>query len=201
MPRQLNLLAPTGPAARWSARLAGLAMIGLATLVGALATGLHTLGGQALAQATQLRQQAAPLLVLSQIDAASAPASASPELARLRLLDSGQSRIRAALAGGLAGARNGHADYFVALARQGSGQVWLTGFGVSEDGVALDLEGRMAEPGALADYLRRLNAEPRFKGRPFAQLSLNAMGPGSEGALPYTEFALRSQAVAAKAAP
>ena len=42
---------------------------------------------------------------------------------------------------------------------------------------------------------KALNAEPRFKGRPFAQLNLKA-GDANGGALPHTEFALRSTAVA-----
>ena len=79
----------------------------------------------------------------------------------------------------------------LALARQASGQLWITGLGVSDDGAAIDLEGRMTDSSVLTDYLRRLNAEPRFNGRPFAQLTLR--GVDSNGAaLPYTEFALRS---------
>ncbi|OYU72850.1 MAG: hypothetical protein CFE45_38945, partial [Burkholderiales bacterium PBB5] len=50
---------------------------------------------------------------------------------------------------------------------------------------------RMTDASVLTDYLRKLNAEPRFKGRPFAQLTLR--GTDNNGAaLPYTEFALRS---------
>ena len=98
-----------------------------------------------------------------------------------------------------AGVREGHAGLLVALARQASGQVWLTGLAVSDDGQAIDLEGRMTDSSALADYLRRLNDEPRFKGRPFAQLTLKAAGNGGER-LPYTEFSLRSAPAGAAAA-
>jgi hypothetical protein len=66
---------------------------------------------------------------------------------------------------------------------------------VSEDGSAVDLDGRMTDTAQFTDYLRRLNAEPRFKGRPFAQLNLKATD-ASGAALPYTEFSLRSSAVA-----
>ena len=77
------------------------------------------------------------------------------------------------------------------------GSVWITGFGVSDDGSALELEGRMSAPHLLPDYLRRLNQEARFRGRPFAQLSLNAIDRSSGAVLPYTEFALRSAAAKA----
>lgn len=118
------------------------------------------------------------------------------ELAQLQTLDVSQRRIRAALDAGLAGSREGHADYLVALARQATGQLWITGFTVTEGGAALVLEGRMADADALTDYLRRLNAEPRFRGRPFAQLTLQAVtGPGGHHA--YTEFTLRAAAAQA----
>ena len=106
--------------------------------------------------------------------------------------------IGAALAAGLAGAHEGHADYLVALARRASASLWITGFAVSEDGTAIELEGRMTDATVLTDYLRSLNAEPRFKGRPFAQLSLKAVD-GAGGV--YTEFALRSVASSAQATP
>ena len=56
----------------------------------------------------------------------------------------------------------------------------------------------MTDAAVLTDYLRSLNAEPRFKGRPFAQLSLKAVD-GAGGV--YTEFALRSVASSAQATP
>jgi hypothetical protein len=43
----------------------------------------------------------------------------------------------------------------------------------------------------LADYLRRLNEEARFRGRPFDQLTLKSANSNGER-LPYTEFVLRS---------
>ncbi len=201
MPRALNLLDNSHARAkqRWGGRMAAAGLLALVGVAAMLTAGLQALGRRAQADSSTLRQQAAPLQ--AQSPAASAPPAASQELARLRRLDEGQGRIRAALDSGLAGASQGHAEYLVALARQASSQVWLTGFAVSEDGGALELEGRMAEPGALPAYLRTLNAEPRFKGRPFAQLSLNAVALGGEAALPYTEFALRSQVAAGKARP
>lgn len=129
------------------------------------------------------------------IDPAMDRSDSGDEVSRLRQLEAGQRRIRAALDGGAAGARDGHAQYLVALARQASGALWITGFAVSDNGQAITLEGRMTEPSVLADYLRRLNAEPRFKGRPFAQLSLTSVEAGVNGAAHgFTEFVLRSRA-------
>ena len=48
-----------------------------------------------------------------------------------------------------------------------------------------------AVPDLLTDYLRSLNGEPRFKGRPFAQLSLKSVD-SSGASTPFTEFALGS---------
>jgi hypothetical protein len=116
------------------------------------------------------------------------------EIQRLRASDAGHRRILAALDAGVAGERVGPSGYFVALARQASGAVWITGLSVSDDGSALDLEGRMGAPHLLPGYLRRLNAEPRFRGRPFEQLSLKGANAGDGTALPYSEFTLRSKA-------
>jgi len=145
-------------------------------------------------QATDARML--PLRAQVQALAAMGTGGAAIELAQLQALEAGQRRIGAALASGLAGAHEGHADYLVALARRASASLWITGFAVSEDGAAVELEGRMTDAAVLTDYLRSLNAEPRFKGRPFAQLSLKAVD-GAGGA--YTEFSLRSVASSAQA--
>ena len=203
MPQTLNLLDATMLAQRprFSGRTGALAVLGLVLVGTGLVFGLQTLGRQAQGTAAELRERAAPLQTLAQAAPASAPAVHSTELTRLRQLEAGQNRIRTILDADLAGAREGRADYLVALSRQASSQVWLTGFSVSEDGSSLELAGRMSDPAALADYLRKLDAEPRFKGRPFAQLNLNAMAQGGETTLPFTEFVLRSQPQASKAAP
>jgi hypothetical protein len=193
MAQQLNLFdARFAPAQlRFSARHGGLILA--AVLVGAwgLAQGLHWAGGRAQAEAATIQAGMAPLRTQLGSDAAGRDGGAADELARLRAAEATQRRVRAALEAGAAGAREGHADVLLALARQASGRLWITGLGVSDDGGAIDLEGRMTDSSVLTDYLRRLNDEPRFKGRPFAQLTLRAVD-NSGGALPYTEFALRS---------
>jgi Tfp pilus assembly protein PilN len=197
MTQQLNLLDPrfAPRSLRFSAQQ-GLLAVGAALLLSMLAAGgLRWAGERAVAAGHQADTEQAPLRARVAALGASAGGGAGAELQQLQTLDAGQRRIRAALEGGAAGVREGHADYLLALARQASGAVWITGFSVSDDGSAIELEGRMTDTAQLTDYLRRLNAEPRFKGRPFAQLNLKA-GDANGGAMPHTEFALRSTAVA-----
>lgn len=202
MTQQLNLLGPRAAAPRgaWGMNHAAMLAGGALALPLVLALGLQFWAQHLGSQSRALALRAAPLRASVPAAAASASDDGAGELAQLRAIDAGQARIRVALESGLAGTREGHADYLVALARQTNGAVWITGFSVAEDG-SIDIEGRMNDAAALTDYLRRLDAEPRFRGRPFAQLSLNAMDSRGESALPYTEFALRSHPQAPKAGP
>ncbi len=197
MTQQLNLLDPrfSPRSLRFSAQQ-GLWVVAGALLLSMLASGgLRWAGERAAVAGRQAEADQAPLRARLAALGASATSGAGAELQQLQSLDAGQSRIRGALEAGAAGVREGHADYLLALARQASGAVWITGFSVSDDGSAVELEGRMNDTAQLTDYLRRLNAEPRFKGRPFAQLNLKATDAGG-AALAHTEFALRSTAVA-----
>ncbi len=199
MAQQLNLLdARFAPKPlRASARQGLWAMAAVLSLGWLAAQGLLWGAGSARAAAEAADAQMVVLRAQLAAQAASAPSQAAgqAELAQLQAQDIGQRRIRNALDAGVAGHREGHADYLVALARQASDQLWITGFSVSADGGAIELEGRMTEAGALTHYLRRLNGELRFKGRPFAQLSLKSVD-AQGAAMPYTEFALRSLAAA-----
>jgi Tfp pilus assembly protein PilN len=193
MAQQLNLFdARFAPQRlRFSALHGGVAMA-LALVLSA--GGAHALRWSAdgARQATaEARAALVPLRAQAESLAARAAAGPDAELARLRAMEADQRQVRAALEAGAAGARDGHAGLLMALARQASAQVWITGLAVSDDGSAIDLEGRMTDSSMLADYLRRLNDEPRFKGRPFAQLTLKSAGGNGER-LPYTEFVLRS---------
>lgn len=176
---------------RFSATHAGLLLAGVLVLAVAGGQALQWGAGHARAEAAATLDSAAPLRARVAQLRSRQGAGADAELARLRAADASQRQVRAALDAGAAGVREGHASLLVALARQASGRVWITGLGVSDDGQSIDLEGRMTDSSVLADYLRRLNDEPRFKGRPFAQLTLSAAGQGEER-LPYTAFALRS---------
>ena len=195
MAQQLNLLnarfAP--PPQRYSARQGLLAMAAVLLLTAAGSQSLRWASSAALASSRSIEAQMAPLK--AQRQALTGPAAIAPEaeLAQLRALEAGHRRIAAALESGVAGAREGHAEYLEALARRATGALWITGFSVAEDSGAIELTGRMSDTAVLTDYLRSLNAEPRFKGRPFAQLSLRSVDKQGQP-LPYTEFALLSKA-------
>jgi hypothetical protein len=167
------------------------------------ATGLQLASARTSAEAKRIDTELAPLrsALLRNAGNRSEP---DPELPDLKALEASQRRIRSALAAGIAGSLEGHASYLAALGRQAPGGVWITGFEVSEDGSAIDLEGRMLDTAQFTDYLRRLNNEPRFKGRPFGQLSLHVndggQGPAALGAPAITDFVLRSASGAAPAA-
>ena len=195
MAQQLNLLdARFAPQPRRGSARQGLLAMALVLALSAAGTQmLRWSAGRALAESRELESQMAALKTQRQALGAASKLAPEAELAQLRLLEAGHRRIATALDAGAAGAREGHADYLEALARRASGSLWITGFSVAEDGGAIELTGRMADASVLTDYLRSLNAEPRFKGRPFEQLSLKSVDKGGV-ALPYTEFALLSRA-------
>lgn len=150
--------------------------------------GLDIWAGQRTAQAEALERQVAvqrAALDARRLGTSDKTRQRGAEIERLRALEAGQSRVRGMLDAQTVGQTNGYTPYFIALSHQARGPLWITGFSVSEDGHALELQGRMSDAAALPDYLRRLNAEPQFKGRRFAQLTMKA----AEG---YTEFVLRS---------
>lgn len=160
----------------------------------ALATGLQSFSAKSQAQSVALEQDLAALQARVAALGTPAPSRQAIELARLRAVDASQRRLRAALDSGQAGSTRGYSEYFLALSRQTQGSLWLTGFTVAADGRSLEIGGRMTDPRQLPDYLRRLNGEPLFKGREFAQLSLKTVEPAaaSGGNVSYADFALRS---------
>jgi hypothetical protein len=185
MAQQINLLDPAlQPQRDWLDASHGLALLGL-ILCGsaALSAALRWQAGQAVALP-------AALPALPAAAAASAPGELQAELQRLRALEQHQQRVRTALASGAAGAPDGYTPYLKALSRQTQGSLWITGFAVAAEGDAIELEGRMLDAAVLPGYLRQLNAEDRFNGRPFAQLQLRTLDEGANAG--HTEFVLRS---------
>ncbi len=201
MPQHINLL--DANLQRRRERLGsttGLAAV-LATLGASLAIAmtLQSFSAKSQAQSAALEQELTALQARVAALGTPAPSRQATELARLRAVDAGQRRLRAALESGQAGSPRGYSEYFLALSRQTHGSLWLTGFTVAADGQALEIGGRMTDPHQLPGYLRRLNGEPLFKGREFAQLSLKTVEPAAPlGA--YAEFALRSTPGAPEAA-
>jgi len=206
--QQINLLDSSLRRQReWLGSAAGLGTLATVMCVSvALTLGLRVKSSQALVQATAAEAGLGALQ--ARVAVVQAPRSLSipaAELVRLRAVKSGQERVRAALDSGQVGATQGYSPYLLALSRQMQGKLWLTNFSVAPDNRSLELGGRMTNPRELPEYLRRLNAEPLFRGREFAQLSLKAMAPGSgaDGARSventgpdYAEFILRSAATA-----
>ena len=203
MPQQINLLdaslqrrrEPLGSVAGLAAMAATLA------LSAALTGGLKAMSARCAAQAEAQEQELAALQARAATVGTAAPSRNAAELARLRSVEAGQRRVRTALDSGHAGSTQGYSEYLLALSRQSQGQLWLTAFSVAPDGRALELGGRMTEARQLPGYLKRLNAEPLFKGREFAQLSLKSVdvASGAEGSgTAYAEFALRASASASE---
>jgi len=200
MPQQINLLDASLQSQRQAmGSMAGLlALAATLGLSAAVTFALHAMSAQALAQAEATEQERTALQARVAALSNAGPSRQALELARLREMEAAQQRIRVALDSGQAGMTQGYSEYLLALSRQTQARLWLTGFSVAPDGRSLDLGGRMTDPHQLPDYLRRLNAEPLFKGREFAQLSLKSVDPGTkaDGAASlgpaYTEFALRA---------
>lgn len=118
----------------------------------------------------------------------------------------GQRREVLALAQGLAAEEGGVAEVMRGFSRQRMDGVWLTGFNAGPAG--FDIRGRLLDPALLPIYIRRLNAEPAFRGRQFAALDMQGVVPPastSGAAVPaevapaagsgprhYTEFVLQA---------
>ena len=87
-----------------------------------------------------------------------------------------------------------YSEYLLALSRQTPGNLWITGLLILPNGHDLELRGRMINPAVLPDYLARLETEPQFKGRRFAQLQIKAMDNDAQPELAgITEFSLRAK--------
>jgi hypothetical protein len=204
MPQHINLIDANLLPRRERFASAGAALVMGATLAVsiALALGLNAMSAQATAEAAANEQALAALQARVATVGTAPPSRPTAELARLRAVEAGQRRIRTALDSGQAGGVQGYSEYLLALSRQTRSNLWLTAFSVAPDGRALELGGRMTDPRQLPDYLKRLNAEPLFKGREFAQLSLKAIEPAPASdtgtAAAYAEFALRAAAGASE---
>ena len=181
MPQHLNLLdasfqRPRVPLGSVAGLLALTVTLGASV---ALTWGLQVKSAQALVDAKGFEGQLQTLHERGADPQRLPPSLLVNELTRLRAVEAGQLRVTSALDSGQAGVPRGYSDFLLALSRQTVAQLWLTSFSVGADGQALELGGRMTDPGRLPDYLRRLNAEPMFKGIDFAQLNLKTLGGGA----------------------
>jgi hypothetical protein len=203
MPQQINLYVPElRPPRRVATATQTLALTAIVAGGGALAAALLQWQTASTAQQSAALQQQVALLQARLAARPAAPTAArttAQDVDRLRQMVAAQQRVIQALDGS-APAAPVPSDYLLALARQAQASVWLTGFTLSADERALEIRGRMLDASVLPVYLQRLNAEPRFKGRSFAQLEIRPPVAAGEAAAPYPEFTLRSTAPAAASA-
>ena len=146
------------------------------------------------------------------VETAKAVAARKPNALLLADLANARAQLQArqglmtVLASGAIGNTSGFSAYLRGFARQVPSGLWLTGFTIDAGGSAMEIRGRMLDPAALPEYIRRLNAEPAFQGRSFATLSIRrpddkpgvaAAGSSSAGPAGYVDFVLTQSASAA----
>ncbi len=87
-------------------------------------------------------------------------------------------RVRQALLerlkGGGLGNTKGYSDYMIALARQKTAGVWITGLTVAAGGGEFKIQGGVARPEILPGYIRRLNREDVLRGRQIGDLRMQS---------------------------
>ena len=159
----------------------------LATETVALADQLKAARDESVALGTQLANRKPDSKLESDL-------AAMKELLGVRL------SIFTALGQGATPGSSGYADYLRGLARQTVTGLWLTGFSVGADGGHMEIRGRTLDPVLVPEYIRRLNAEPAFRGHRFAAINLSvpAPAPGTAPVVvaadpsppPFLEFAL-----------
>lgn len=224
MSQEINLV---NPALRPKRDWLSFQVVSLATLVTLLLVGVAVavvrldLAAGRQAQAAAAAQLATVTQEVQQLQAAFAARRNDPALAQEaeRLAAATvQRREVLKVAQGLAAEAGGVAEAMRGFARQRLEGVWLTAFNIGPGG--FDLSGRLLDPALLPAYIRRLNAEPAFRGRHFAALDMQGVEPappaaGTAPAAPavvpvgavaqpvasgpqrYTEFSLKASAPAA----
>lgn len=220
MSQEINLLNPAlRPRRDWlsfgSVSLAGLTAL-LVVGVGAAVVRAHLSTGMQ-AQQEAARQLSVVREEVQALQSALAGRRADPllaqEAARLAATVARRREVLR-LARDLAAEPGEVADVMRGLSRQRTEGVWLTGFNVGPEG--FDLSGRLLDPGLLPTYIRKLNAEPAFRGRHFAALDMLGVEPpppvsatpppqpqpttGQTAGAPvrYVEFSLKATAASVK---
>ncbi|MFA7278508.1 MAG: PilN domain-containing protein [Sterolibacterium sp.] len=94
------------------------------------------------------------------------------ELANLQASLKSREEIIKVLEGGAIGTSIGFAEFLRGFARQTPSGLWLTGFTIGAGGDEMEVRGRMLNPAALPEYIRRLKTEKVFQGRSFASLTI-----------------------------
>ena len=187
----LDTLSPLGASAGlWSARNGMKLAAGVA--------GLALAAGAGFSSAAQWFQRKVPLLqgevlaLKEQVQQQQVP-PAVKELEALRAREAAARQMRDAMYRVASPQSMAYSDYLIALARQTHPAVWITGLTVDRQGADVAITGRMTDPETLPVYLGRLEQEPQFKGRRFAQVELRTLEPTDEGQPEVIEFNLRGQ--------
>lgn len=139
-----------------------------------------------------------------------APRAKNPEIQQR--IDAAQASLRSLheieliLKSGQLGDTQGYAEYLRALARQSSGELWLTGLSISGAGSQVGLRGRALTADAVPAYINRLTREPVLRGKTFGSLQISrpqaadpAAKPDSAPVdAPFIEFSLQAEGGAAE---
>jgi hypothetical protein len=124
------------------------------------------------------------------------------EISRFEGMIKAEQEVLNILEGGSLGNSEGYSKFLVALARQRTSGLWLTGFTVNGVGDELSIRGRVLQADLVPQYIRQLNREAVMRGHAVAELSLRRVEEPSAAAtksdssvsasLPqrYIEFAL-----------
>ena len=212
MSQQINLLNPAlrrsrdWLAAKPLALAAGAALAVVVAIAATLRIQPDGLERAAAAQSAQLKAVQDRLIAAAKEVAARKPNDRlQADLANARVQLQGRQAIMAVLQGGAIGSSSGFADYLRGFARQLPSGLWLTGFAIGAGGSEMEIRGRMLDPAALPEYIRRLNAEPAFQGRSFAALNIRRpqpeAGARTAAAPNYVEFELKQNDPAPAADP
>lgn len=179
MSQQINLLHPGLRKAREILSAASLAIVGALLLAAVLAAFVWARddadfeAGVAKEQSIKLKTAQDELLAVTRTMAERKPnEKLAAELATSLALLRAREEVFAYLDRGSLGSTSGFATFLHGLARQTPDGLWLTGFTIDGGGRDMEIYGRMLQASALPEYIRRLNAEPAFRGRSFASLDI-----------------------------
>ncbi|MBI5921443.1 MAG: PilN domain-containing protein [Betaproteobacteria bacterium] len=141
------------------------------------------------------------LTAISKSIAESKPsAQLANDLTNLQTLLKSREEIMKVLEGGAIGSSIGFAEFLRGFARQAPSGLWLTGFTIGAGGNEMEIRGRMLNPAALPEYIRRLKTEKVFQGRSFASLTILRPEEGKENKIAATPPAVNVKPNASAAA-
>jgi Tfp pilus assembly protein PilN len=115
------------------------------------------------------------------------------QLTELQNKENKQRQLRDVMKSAVQQTQTPYSDYLTALARQTMPGLWITDLSVGDRGMDVTLVGRMTDPGRLPSYLARMEQEPQFQGRRFAQVELRAVTNEPGVMSQIIEFTLRGR--------